>query len=111
MISLKRLYAGLAVVGLLVPYAFFATFLISNGLNLSLFLSEMFANSIASFFAADVLISAIAFFVFVRSEGRKHAMKSQWVYVLATLLVGVSFALPLFLYVRQGYLEKIDSRE
>lgn len=33
-------------------------------------------------------------------------MKHLWVYVLANLLVGVSLALPLFLYVREGRLEE-----
>jgi hypothetical protein len=33
---------------------------------------------------------------------RRLAMKHLWAYVVCTLLVGVSLALPLFLYMREG---------
>ena len=42
--------------------------------------------------------------VFVRYQGQeatRYSMKHQWVYLLALLTVGLSFALPLFLYSRE----------
>ena len=40
------------------------------------------------------------------SEGRRLGMERLWVHVLLNLLVGVSFALPVFLYVREGKIEQ-----
>jgi len=39
------------------------------------------------------------------AEANKLQMKNSWVYLLASFLVGLSFALPLFLYFRERQLE------
>jgi hypothetical protein len=62
---MKKLYLLLAVIGFVLPYYFFVSFLIANGLNLQLFFSQLFANNISSFFAADLIISAIVFWIFL----------------------------------------------
>ena len=53
----------------------------------------------------DLTISVIAFWVYVFVEANRSGMKHPWIYLLATLLVGLSFALPLFLYFRERRLE------
>jgi hypothetical protein len=50
----------------------------------------------------DVIVSALVLWAFIFSEGRRRGMRHLGVYVAATLTVGVSLALPLFLYVREG---------
>jgi hypothetical protein len=55
--------------------------------------------------AFDLTISVIVFWIFMFFETNKLQMKNPWMYVLATLLVGLSFALPLFLYFRERKLE------
>jgi hypothetical protein len=42
------------------------------------------------------------FLVFSRQEAQRHRMRSWWAYVLATLLIGPSFAFPIFLYFRES---------
>ena len=44
--------------------------------------------------------------VLVSSEGRRLAIKRLWVYVAASLAVGVSLGLPLFLYYHERALEE-----
>jgi hypothetical protein len=39
------------------------------------------------------------------AEANKLQMKNSWLYLLASLLVGLSFALPLFLYFRARKME------
>jgi hypothetical protein len=106
---MKRLYLALAVFGLSVPYYFFLSFLIENGPDLSLLFKQLFASNISSFFAVDLIITAIVFVVFVTREAPRYRMANWWVYVLATMLVGPSFALPLFLYFREGQMEVVAS--
>jgi hypothetical protein len=106
---MKRLYLLLAVTGFVLPYYFFVSFLIANGLNLQLFLSQLFANNISSFFAVDLIISAIVFWVFLCREARRYQMGNWWVYIVTTLIIGPSFALPLFLYLRESRIEALAS--
>lgn len=77
-----------------------------HGLNLPLLVEQLFANRIAAFFGMDVIVSALVLWVFVIAEGRRLGMRHLWVYFVCTLTVGVSLALPLFLYVRAGRLQQ-----
>lgn len=102
---LKKLYAGLCVVGFVLPYIPFTLFLLDNGLNLGLFIQSLFANHAAAMFTTDLLISSFVFWLFLFYEGGRLGMKNRWGYVAANLLVGLSLALPLFLYFREAALE------
>jgi hypothetical protein len=101
----KNGYLLLAFIGLILPYYFLGSFIAESGLDPHAFLKQLFGTKISSFFAVDLLISAVVFLVFVRSETRRCRMGRWWLYLAATLLVGLSFALPIFLYVRESSLE------
>ena len=95
------MFLMLAVVGCVLPLIFFVRFLVTEGLNLSSFLRQLFDNNVSTFFAMDVVVSAVTVWVFVYVEGRRKKMKRLWLYVACTLIVGVSLALPLFLAIRE----------
>jgi hypothetical protein len=102
----KSLYIILCILGTVLPYSQFVPFLLEHGLDLNLFIEQLFANRISAFFGMDVVISAIVFLAFVFWEGKRLEMRHLWVYV-ASLLVGVSLGLPLFLLMRQRQLEAL----
>jgi Terpene cyclase DEP1 len=102
----KTIYLVLCVVGGVLPYWQFVRWLFERGFNPTLFLRELFANRISTFFALDVLISAIVLIIFMRAENSRLRIRRQWLPVLATVLVGVSLGLPLFLYMRELTLER-----
>ena len=91
----------LAVLGAALPLSAFAPFVVANSLDMNLFFRQLTQTPVSRFFAFDVLISAITLWVFVFLEGRRLKMKNLWVYVLCSLLVGVSLGLPLFLFMRE----------
>jgi len=91
----------LALLGAVVPLAVLAPFLYAHGLAPGLFMKQLLATPVSRFFAFDVLISAMTFWVFMLREGRRLEMKNLWIYVVCTLLVGVSLGLPLFLFFRE----------
>jgi hypothetical protein len=105
----RKLYLLLAIVGLVISYYFFTSFLIANGLDLQLFFSQLFANNISTFFAVDLVITAIVFWVFLYRESQRWQMGNWWVYIVVTLAIGPSFALPLFLYFREKRVEALAS--
>ena len=100
--SRKNIFLVLAIVGLIAPYYFF---LQVRGFDLGALFQQFAASKILSGTAMDLLISVIVFWFFMFTEANKLQMKNSWVYVLATLSVGLSFALPLFLYFRERKLE------
>lgn len=100
--KLRYLYLVFAVLGLILPYSQFIPWIAEHhALNMSIFLRDLFANRISAFFAMDVIVSAVVLISFIQSEGKRLQMRLLWLPTLGTLLVGVSFGLPLFLYLRQ----------
>jgi hypothetical protein len=97
----KHLYFCLAVLGLVLPYSQLVPFLQEHGLDLRLMAEQLFANRISGFFGLDVIVSAAVLWVFVWAEGRRLGMRRLWLPIVAMLTVGVSLALPLFLYLRE----------
>ena len=101
---LKHLYLVLAVIGIVFPYYFLISFLMAHGLDGQAFLQQLFGTQISTFFAVDLLISSVVFVIYLRHEARRYSIKHSWLYLIALLTVGLSFALPLFLYVREDCL-------
>jgi hypothetical protein len=102
---MKNIYLVLAVIGFIVPYYFFLQLPAEDGLNLPSLIQPFLANNFMKGAAMDLTISVIAFWTYAFVEANRLGMKYPWVYVLGTLLVGLSFALPLFLYFREHKLE------
>jgi len=96
---LSQIYLALCIVGFLVPYAEFVTWIINNGLDMPALFDAMLVNGIARFFVWDVVISAIA--VIVATIVWRHRLPATWPPIAATLLVGVSLGLPLLLYLAE----------
>jgi hypothetical protein len=97
----RTLYLLLCVAGTLLPEWQFIPFLREHGLNLRLLVEQLFANRISAFFGMDVVVSAIVLWVMVFVEGRRARIRHLWAPVAASLTVGVSLGLPLFLYLRE----------
>jgi hypothetical protein len=106
MMSPRWAYLLLCLLGTLLPYAQFVPWLRANGLDLSLFFHDLFANGVAGFFGLDVFVSTAVLWTFVAVEGRRLGVRHLWAPVVASLVVGVSLGLPLFLYLRQARLER-----
>jgi hypothetical protein len=102
-------YLLLCIVGFAAPYAAFVPWLVEHGLDGRLFLQHLFANRISAFFALDLVVSAAALLWFSALESRRLRLHSRWIVLAATLLVGVSLGLPLFLYLRERQLEQSPS--
>ena len=92
---MKNVYLLLAVLGAVVPYLFFFEFFAESGIDLALFVAALFANGAAGGFTADLLITSSVFWVymFTRREG-----PAPWLFVLLNLTIGLSCALPAYLY-------------
>jgi predicted exporter len=105
--SPRRAYLLLCLLGTLLPYSQFVPWLTSHGLDMRLFIRELFANRVSGFFAMDVFVSTAVLWSFVAREGLRLGVRHLWAPIVASLAVGVSLGLPLFLYLRQERLEQV----
>lgn len=101
---LKKIYIVCCVLGLLLPYSQFLPWVMDNGLSPLLLLSEIADSRISAFAWLDVIVSAIVLLTFAGVESKRLGMKYLWATWLATLTVGVSLGLPLFLLLREYHL-------
>ena len=99
-------YLLLCLLGTLLPCSQFVPWLLEHGVDLPLFARELFANRIGGFFAMDVFVSTAVLWTLVALEGRRLGVRHLWAPIVASLVVGVSLGLPLFLYLRQARLEQ-----
>ena len=98
----KNVYLILSIVGFALPYYYFVSFLIASGLDFRVFFQQLFGAPISSMFAVDLLISSVVFVFYLRREAARYNMGKRWLYIVVLLTVGLSCALPLFLYVRES---------
>jgi hypothetical protein len=103
----KRMYFTLCIGGTVVPYAVFLPWLAGHGLNLRLLVQEIFANRISIFFVLDVVVSAVVVLAFGQWSNVASTALSRLV-IPALLLVGVSLAFPLLLYLRESALDELQ---
>lgn len=97
----RHIYAALAVAGAVLPLWQFLPFLREHGLDLPLFFQQLFSTPVSGFFGLDVIVATVVLWVFVLVESRRHAIRHRWLPIAASLLIGVSLGLPLFLYMRE----------
>ena len=96
----KTLYLILALIGATIPYVFFIGFIQENGLDMMAFLEAAFANGAAGGLTSDLLISSLAFWAVLIELWRNDKGPAPWIFIIVNLIVGLSFALPLYLFVR-----------
>ncbi|MBD3204929.1 DUF2834 domain-containing protein [Candidatus Bathyarchaeota archaeon] len=80
------------------PYSQLALFLLEDGLNLQLIVDQILNYRISTFAWLDVVISAIVVILMVYDDREK--IQLYYIPIIATLLIGPSCGLPLFLYMR-----------
>ena len=95
----KKYYLVAAIVGAVVPYAFFIGFFVDEGLGLPAFISGLFANGAAGGFTADLLITSAVFWQFMF---RRRGGPNPWPFIAINLVVGLACAFPLYLYRSAG---------
>jgi len=103
---MKRFYLILCIAGVLLPLWQFIPWLAANGMDIPLLIRDAAGSRIAAFAWLDVIVSAVVLIGFVLAEGKHLGMPRLWLPVCATLCVGVSLGLPLFLYLRERHREE-----
>ena len=96
---MKKFYLIAAILGAVVPYLFFIQFFAVQGFDLPAFIVALFANGAAGGFSADLLISSFTFWGYMLYQQRHSAGPAPYWFVALNLTIGLSCALPAYLYV------------
>lgn len=98
---MKTVYLVPAIVGALFPYIFFVQHFSAEGTSLSGFVSALFANPAAGGFTTDLLITSVVFWIFMFQQRSRKKGPRPILFIVLNLLIGVSCALPAYLYARE----------
>ena len=105
--KLKTIYLLLALFGTVIPMSYFISYVMENGFHIYDIFNAAFANDMAACVAWDVILTFIAMVGLVLSEGMRIGLRRKWIYILMGLFVGISLALPAFLYAREVRMEAL----
>ena len=101
MTARERILLALTFVGFVVPNAMIVAFVIEHGVDVGHYLDGWFASLPAAQLVADLGIAFVVFALWAAWDGRRLGMSTWWVPIPASALVGVCFAIPLFLFLRE----------
>ena len=97
----ERLLLVLTVIGFIVPNVLLGIYLADEGLDVGGYFSLWTDSTPSTQLMLDLVIAALAFFVWAALEGPRSGIRRWWVVYPASLLVGLCFGLPLFLLMRE----------
>ncbi|MCO5221841.1 MAG: DUF2834 domain-containing protein [Thermomicrobiales bacterium] len=92
-------YAVLLALGTIIPFFRIVPWLVDHGLDVRLFVDELFANPVSSFFALDVIMAVVTLLVLAVLD--RGLSSRQRIAVGLTALLGASVGLPAYLAIRE----------
>ena len=101
MTTRAKLLLVLAVTGFVVPNVMVGVFIADHGIDLGLYFDNWFETLPSSQLVVDLVIAFCAFGIWASWDGPRNGIERWWVVIPASLLVGVCFAVPLYLYMRE----------
>jgi hypothetical protein len=107
-IAMKLFYFLACIVGILLPYWEIVPFVQQHGVNIGLLIEQVRATQMSRAFMNDFAVTALVILAFTVHEGWRIGVKIAYLLACfgAMFLSGASFALPLFLLLREIKREK-----
>lgn len=108
--KLHHVFFVLFVSGVIAPYVYFTPWFLDHGANARQFVAELFANRVSASFGMDIIVSTFVLLTFIVTETFRLKMPRPWLVIAiacaGTFGAGVSSGFPLFLYLRQKFLDE-----
>lgn len=100
--NIRSLFLLLAIVGGIVPLVFFGQHFASVGFGPLAFVEALFANPAAGGFTSDLLISSLVFWIVMFYRRTRGRGPKPTLFILLNLFIGLSCALPAYVYASLG---------
>lgn len=101
MLTREKVLLLLTVAGFAVPNAMVVVYLADHGLEIGRYLGDWFETLPSAQLVADLAIAFLAFVAWTAWDGPRSGVRRWWVTIPASLLVGICFAIPLYLLLRE----------
>jgi hypothetical protein len=98
---MKTLYLVVAIVGAVLPYAFFVQHFSSEGVGITAFVAALFASPAAGGFTTDLLFTSLVFWIFMFHQRSRKKGPRPILFIVLNSLIGLSCAFPAYLYARE----------
>lgn len=95
---MKSLYLVAAIIGAVLPYAFFIQHFSNEGISLPGFVEALFVNPAAGGFTADLLFTSVVFWIFMFHRRSRQKGPRPILFIALNMLIGLSCAFPAYLY-------------
>ena len=102
----KNIYLVLAIVNGIALYAFFVPWSNVHGFDMALMLQEIMATTLSTAILLDAVVVSVVFVIWVIYEQSRARVSYFWVPIVTIPLVGIAFAFPFYLYLRERQLER-----
>jgi hypothetical protein len=103
---MKRLYFVLALIGAIGPYIFFIQYFAGEGVNPIGFIGAWFENGAVSGLSVDLMVSSLVFWIVMFQRQRAGKGPNPIPFILINLVIGLACAVPAYMYVREGTMER-----
>ena len=97
---LRFVYLGLAIWGAVHPMYWFVTYMVQTGTGLSGLIDAWYLNASTTGLTWDLTIAAISLSLWIIAEVAVRRNWSALIAIPATFCIGVSWGLPLYLFLR-----------
>jgi hypothetical protein len=99
--SLRKVLYALAVAGFVIPNAMVIAFIVDHGFAVGLYFTNWVDRLSSAQLLVDLCICAAAFLAWSSVDGPRSGVGRWWYVFPATFLVGLCFAIPLYLLMRE----------
>lgn len=107
-------YLILSILGAILPWQANLEFIQNSpepGFNISAFFEDASLTAAARSLSRDLVIGATAVSIWIVVEGRRLKIKGWWVALVASFTISFACGAPLFLFLRERHLVKLDNEE
>jgi hypothetical protein len=99
--KLRYAYLILAVLGAVLPLTQFVPATLLGEFSVGAVFEDLSASRITAGFTLDLLVASVVGLAFMIAETRRLQIRHTWIAVVGTFLIGFSFGLPFFLFLRE----------
>jgi hypothetical protein len=107
----RTTYLLLAIVGLVMTWYYNLQFIAESGgsFDVAEFIAAGASNAAGQSLSWDLAIACITGLTWIYFESKRIGLRFFWVYIILAFAIAFAFAFPLFLFFREGKLEKVQS--
>lgn len=103
---LRYIYLVLAIAGTVLPMSQFIPASMAGEFSVRALIADSTTTPLATGLTLDLAVAATTGLLFIVVEAVRRRIKYAWIAIVGTFLIGFSFGLPFFLFLRQIQMEK-----